>query len=308
MTVAADPAYGDIGRGLLAVFAAAFTADLLILTLPRQRTAAAVLKALALFCVNALLFFCAGVYWLGPVAIFHPHADPAAEQALSAAAGAEPVETEELSGWIYRCGEEDAPVILCFYGNGETASRKLLELMELTRQGYFTGFDLAVFDYAGYGRQPGRPTEDNLKVTALAAFDYLAERYGAVCALGYSIGTGPANYAAARRNAAALALIAPYADGYDLYQSFLPVFQKGPARALVSFKMESRVFAADVKTAPLILASVHDRAVPFSSSQALAACYAKADFRSVEVTDHNAFWQSEACMGMISDYFREAVS
>ena len=58
---AADPAYGDIGWGLLAVFAAAVLADGLLLTLPRRSAAGGIMKALALFCVNALLFTAAGI-------------------------------------------------------------------------------------------------------------------------------------------------------------------------------------------------------------------------------------------------------
>ena len=178
----------------------------------------------------------------------------------------------------------------------------------LARRGYFPGFDLAVFDYPGYGRAPGRPTEPSLLRMALAAFDRLRDRYDTVCVLGYSIGTGPANYVAANRPVAALALMAPYADGYDLYNSALDIFHGPLTRLLVSFKMESRLWARRVTVTPLLLASPRDRTVPFASSQALAECYPRAEFRPVEVADHAAFWQNEECLRLIAAYFTEAVS
>lgn len=307
----ADADYRDMGMGLLLAALAALAAAFgILLVFGRRTVLSGIVKFWAILLVNTVIFGAAGVYWFGPVAIFHPHGDEAAEAALAEEASVEYAATEDgvLSGWLYRCGAADAPVILCFYGNGETASRKTLELTGLARRGYFPGFDFAVFDYPGYGRAPGRPTERSLLRMALAAFDRLRERYDTVCVLGYSIGTGPANYVAAERPVAALALMAPYADGYDLYNSALDIFHGPLTRLLVSFKMESRLWARRVTVTPLLLASPRDRTVPFASSRALAECYPRAEFRPVEVADHAAFWQNEECLRLLSAYFTEAVS
>ena len=311
LLIAADSAYRDIGVGLLSVAAAAFVADFLILMALKRRTVpAGIVKFWALLLMNCLLFVPAGVYWLGPVAIFHPNADAAAEQVLADTSRVSYVQSDDktLCGWRYACGKSNAPVILCFYGNGETGSRKMVDFLDYLRQGYFGGFDIAVFDYPGYGRAPGRPTEAGVKEMALAAYDLVRQDHDTVCVFGYSIGTGAANYAAANRDAAALALMAPYADGYDLYNNLIPVFHNAFTRAMVSFKMESREFARKVKATPLILASPNDATVPFESSRALSECYADCVFRPVDVPDHGAFWQSAECMRMISDWFTEAVS
>ena len=304
-----DPAYRDIGAGLLSVSLAAFVFALLVLLAFRKRTVAAgILKFWLILLMNAALFTAAGIWWFGPVAIFHPNADPAAEAALAEDPAVERILSEggALSGWRYHCGSGDAPVILYFYGNGETGSRKMCELRDDVRQGYFSGFDLAVFDYPGYGNTPGRPTEDSVRQTALAACDYLLPSGNPVFVCGYSIGTGAANYAAANRDVSALALIAPYADGYDLYNHFLPVFHHPLMRGLVSFKMESRVFAKDVKATPLIVASADDRTVPFASSEALARCYPNALFHRLDGRTHAQLPADGECLRLVSDYFREA--
>ena len=125
---------------------------------------------------------------------------------------------------------------------------------------------------------------------------------------GYSIGTGPANYVAANRETAALALIAPYVDGYDLYNNFLPVFRSPLLRGLVTFKMESCVFAKSVKVTPLVIASADDRTVPLASSESLASSYHNATLQRLDGRSHAGLPADPVCLGMVSDYFREAFS
>ena len=307
----ADSAYRDIGAGLLSVAAAAFIADFFILLLLRRRTVpSGIIKGIALLLVNSVLFVSAGIYWFGPVAIFHPNADAAAEETLSVTPGVRYLEENDgaLCGWRYACGLSDAPVILCFYGNGETASRKMVEFLSYISQGYFTGFDIAVFDYPGYGHAPGRPTEASVTAMGLSAYDYLKQSGDSVCVYGYSVGTGPATCVAANREILSLVLMAPYADGYDLFNNFIPVFHSVPMKALVSFKMENCKLAERVTVTPLILATEHDRTIPFASSERLASCFADAIFRKVDVSDHWTFWSNAECLRLSSDHFREAVS
>ena len=306
-----DPAYRDIGAGLLSVALAAFVFAVLVLLAFRRRTVlAGVVKFWLILLFNLIWFTAAGIWWFGPVAIFHPNADAASEAALAAMPEVERIETDEgrLTGWRFHCGKSGAPVILFFYGNGETGSVKMRTLCENVRAGYFAGFDLAVFDYPGYGSSPGRPTEATVKDTALAAFDYLHQTGDVVCVCGYSIGTGLANYVAANRDVSALALIAPYADGYDLYNNFLPVFRSPLLRGLVSFRMESRIFAESVNVTPLVIASADDRTVPLAGTETLVECYQNAVFHRLDGRSHAGLPVDPACLGLVSDYFREAIS
>ena len=78
-------------------------------------------------------------------------------------------------------------------------------------------------DYPGYGLNDGLPSATGMYEEALAAFDYAVARpdVSQVIVGGYSIGTGPAVYLAANREAAGLFLMAPFANGYDLYNNVL---------------------------------------------------------------------------------------
>ena len=307
--VAMDGAYRDIGVGLISVALAAFIADFLILMALKRRTViAGIVKFWAILLINCLLFIPAGIYWFGPVAIFHPSADAAAEEQLAT----EPNVTADVSkedglyGWRYDCGVADAPVILCFYGNGETASRKMADFCEYIRQGYFAGFDIAVYDYPGYGSAPGRSTESSVTAMGLAAYDRLRKTDDRIYVLGYSVGTGPANYVAANREIGALALMAPYADGCDLFNNILPVFHTPVMQRLVSFKMDNAALAERVKVTPLVIASHNDETVPYASSERLAGRYPDVVFQAVDVADHASFWNSVACLQAVSDHFTEA--
>ena len=306
-----DPAYRDIAAGLLSAALASFVFALMVLLFFRKRSVlSGIVKFWLILLFNLIVFTAAGIRWFGPVAIFHPNADASSEAALASMPQVERIEEDggRLSGWRFRCGESGAPVILFFYGNGETGAAKLRTLCDNVRAGYFAGFDLAVFDYPGYGGVPGRSTEETVKETALAAYDYLRQTDEVICVCGYSIGTGPANYVAANRDVSALALIAPYAEGYDLYNNFLPVFRHPLLRGLVSFRMESRVFAQSVKVTPLIVASADDCTVPLASSETLAGCYPQAVFQRLDGRSHAALPVDPACLGLVSDYFREAVA
>lgn len=77
------------------------------------------------------------------------------------------------------------------------------------------GFSALAWDYPGYGRTPGKPSERTVYAAAETAFRHLVETRGfapsniVVC--GYSIGGGPSCYLAERHpDVAALLLFAPF--------------------------------------------------------------------------------------------------
>jgi pimeloyl-ACP methyl ester carboxylesterase len=133
--------------------------------------------------------------------------------------------------------------------------------------------------------------------TALAAYDYAVALPGVdperVAAMGYSIGSGCAVYLAANRPVSALILAAPYANGYDLYNNYLPIF-KGPLRALVKHKLPSEDWAQRVSCPTLILASRTDELVPYTSSVALSGRFpGDAELVTLEDTAHNEIFTAD---------------
>lgn len=260
-----------------------------------------------------LVLLGATVYTLAPSMLFYPHDDAESALALAAYPQAEPLSIEAgarvISGWILHQAQGEAPLVLYFGGNGENAATRVRRLIESGDADAFSGCNFAFLDYPGYGKSSGTPGEASLKQMGLDTFDALAARADVdesrIVLFGFSMGTGVANYVASRRPCAGLMLMAPYADGFDLYNSMVPVFY-GPLRALVAFRMESARFAADIAVRPLILASTDDGMVPFASSERLSSAYpAGCEFERMRGLGHNDFWGSDDVLLRLSRYIAE---
>lgn len=210
----------------------------------------------------------------------------------------------EYSGWLMHNADDGAPLVLYYGGNEDNSSARMAWLMEENdRLVTFSKCNFAYVDYPGYGKSAGVPSDKSLKEFGLAVYDYFDQRsdINDIVIMGYSLGTGVANYVASQRNPKGLVLMAPYADGYDLYNNKLNIFH-GPLRLLVSYKMRAEKFAKDVSVKPLILASNIDETVPYESSARLFQAYGNGcDFVTVNI-GHREFWENSEVMGKVREY------
>jgi fermentation-respiration switch protein FrsA (DUF1100 family) len=78
---------------------------------------------------------------------------------------------KRLHGWFFPLKEE-FPVILFCHGNAGNISHRLENIKPLLDQ----RLQVFIFDYRGYGRSSGRPSEKGLYLDGLAAYDYLISR------------------------------------------------------------------------------------------------------------------------------------
>lgn len=267
----------------------------------------------ALISLAALLS--ATIYTLAPTQLFYPHNDEESASALAAYPNVEQLTIEAsgrvVSGWMIHQAEGKAPLVLYFGGNGEIAAKRVLHLVESGDISTFEGCNFAFLDYPGYGLSSGTPGEASLKQMGLDAYDALSARADVdasrIVLFGFSMGTGVANYVASNRTATGLILFAPYADGYDLYNTMVPVFY-GPLRALVAFKMESVRFAESILVQPLVFSSVDDKVVPFVSSERLAKAYPEGCyFEKMQSFGHNGYWGSADVLLRVSQYISEVI-
>ena len=257
------------------------------------------------------LILAIGIRLIAPTKLFHPNRDDASHVALLARADAEHLVIEtnrgELSGYLLR-EDGPAPLVLYFGGNMENAATTINRLSDRQRAA-FKGCHFAQLDYPGYGLSESRPSDVSLKRMALAAYDALAirEDVTSIVVLGYSIGTGPANYVAANRDVSGLILMAPYADGVDLFNSVVNVFH-GPLKLLVSYNMSSVTFAKSITVKPLIFATEQDELVPYASAVRLSQAYpGGCEFVTVPGIRHGGFWHSSMVLNAISDYLDRTV-
>ena len=268
--------------------------------------------------VSGIMFGGASIYTLAPTQLFYPHFDKESYDKLQKYEQVEELkiqkESYELGGWFLHNGSGKAPLVIYYGGNGENASTRMLTILEKENlQELFSEYNIAIIDYPGYGKSKGTPpSESSLKEMGIAAFEALSEREDVdadnIVLMGYSIGTGVANYVASERNSRGLLLIAPYADGYDLYNQFAGVFY-GPMRLLVAFPMESVQFAEQITVQPVLLASKSDEMVRYESSVRLSKAYqCGVRFETIEGIKHNEFWGSNIVQQYIKEYLEEVHS
>src|SRR5215212_9478751 len=106
--------------------------------------------------------------------------------------GIETDDDERLHGWWIRAAAPSRGHILFCHGNGGNVGDRVENARLLSD----AGFDVLIFDYRGYGRSSGRPTEEGTALDARAAQSALVGRAGVEAArvlyLGESLGAAVA--------------------------------------------------------------------------------------------------------------------
>lgn len=240
------------------------------------------------------------IYFAQNWMIFHNTNDPESRIFLRDRPGfREVVVTAESGktyhGMMYQASSGKAPLVIYFGGNAEVSYTNLLMRELLDQWGYFAGYHYLFVDYEGYGFNRGRASYLNMYEQSLAVFDYAVALPNVdssrIVAMGFSLGTGSAVHLAANRPVAGLIIVAPFANGYDLYNNVLPIFF-GPMRLLVRQKLPSDEFAPKVTSPVLIIASRGDEIVPFSSSERLAKLFpGQVGFMKLDRVRHNFIFQ-----------------
>ena len=199
-----------------------------------------------------------------------------------------------------------APLVIYFGGNGEVSYQHMRSRQMLDMWQYFYGYHYLFLDYDGYGLNSGRTHYRNMYETALAAYEFaLSHPYvdsSNIVVMGFSLGTSSAVYLAANRDVSGLILMAPYANGYDLYNSVLPIF-RGPMRFLVRQKLPSDYYAPNVSSPVLVIASRADEIVPFSSAVSLADAFlVEVDFVELDGASHNGMFDNDKVLDSIHNF------
>ena len=196
--------------------------------------------------------------------------------------------------WIPAAGgEEEAPTLLYFHGNGYALEQQAeVEAPAL----HETGMNLLLVDYRGYGTSsPLRTTAASTEADALAALDHLTGGRGIppsrIWIGGRSIGSAVATRLAARSpGCAGLLLVSPLTNTVDI-RPFGPVLRPltwlGLTRAF-----DSRRRIAALRTPVLLLSGTADTLATPAMARAL---YDRAPgpkrLDLVEGAGHNDFWQ-----------------
>ncbi len=170
-----------------------------------------------------------------------------------------------LHAW-YIPADDARGVILFAHGNAGNISHRL-DAFQIFHE---AGLDTLIFDYRGYGKSPGQPSEQNTYEDAQAAWDYLTGARGVapgrVLIVGESLGGAIAAWLAARVEAGALVLTCTFTSMPELAGSLYPVF---PSKLLSRFRYDTEGSLASVHAPVLVAHAPGDRIVPFAHGRQL---------------------------------------
>jgi uncharacterized protein len=228
-----------------------------------------------LLVVAAVLVAPIGLLWAFQRRLIYLPAPRTVPPAASVLPGAEEVTFEtadglRLGGWFVPAEGREAPrtAVLVCNGNGGNRSLRAPLAVALARM----GLHVLVFDYRGYGGNPGQPTEAGLAADARAALDYLVGRPEVVPArvvyFGESLGAAVALRLATERPPAALVLRSPFASLAEVGQLHYPLV---PVSLLLRDRYDSAALAGRLAAPLLVVAGGRDRIVPASHSRRLFA-------------------------------------
>jgi uncharacterized protein len=225
---------------------------------------------LALKCLAVCLFFWIMLRWFEHKQVYFPSREMAAvgpdlsarleDVSFTAADGV------KLNGWFFpgstNSQRAEIAVLVCHGNAGNISHRGYLVHALLT-----TGVSVFVFDYRGYGRSQGRPSEVGTYRDAQGAFDWLKRRAFAstnIIAFGESLGGGVASELAVREPLGGLILQSTFTSIPDLGSELFPWL---PVRLLARIKYPTRDRLPQIKAPVLVMHSRSDDLVAFHHAE-----------------------------------------
>lgn len=193
-----------------------------------------------------------------------------------------------LFGWYVESSGSPAVLLWC-HGNAGNIINRLDNLREL----YQLGLSVFLFDYRGYGRSQGRPSEEGLYQDALGAYAHVTGtrriRPERIVLFGRSLGAAVAGEVASQRPAAGLILESsfPSVEALGKFHYFgLPVHWLIGARFNLADKLKH------VSVPVLVIHGDQDEIVPIHlGRQVFEAAKDPKAFYLVPGADHNNLYQ-----------------
>ncbi len=189
-----------------------------------------------------------------------------------------------LHGWFVP-GSGDVTWVW-FHGNGGNISHRVEELDSLRRKLEINQF---IFDYRGYGRSEGTPSEEGTYQDARAVLAYLHSRpdvaAGKIVYFGRSLGAAVAVELATSYPPLGLVLVAAFTSVEDMAQLMFPYL---PVRFMVKGHYDSLRRIRQVRSPLLVMHGNLDTTVPLSQGEKLfRAANAPKRFHLLTGVGHN---------------------
>jgi len=173
----------------------------------------------------------------------------------------------ELNGWFFPAATNSPrahfAVLLC-HGNAGNISHRLDTGAALLA----TGVSVFLFDYRGYGRSQGRPSEEGTCRDAQAAYEWLQKKGfsgGNIIAFGESLGGGIATELATRESLGGLVLQSTFTSIPDMGAELFPWL---PVRWLGKIRYDTHSKLKRLHVPVLVMHSLTDELVGFHHGKA----------------------------------------
>jgi hypothetical protein len=169
-----------------------------------------------------------------------------------------------LNGWFFKNPQAGSTIIFA-HGNAGNMSDRLMKVKFF----FDLGLNVFIFDYRGYGKSQGKPSEAGIYLDAQSAYDYLQTRgdvnMKGIILYGASIGGIVVIDLATHRDAALLVVESSITNARDMakiFYPFVPTF-------ILSLKFDSISKVRKLGMPKLFIHSPDDEVVPYWVGQQL---------------------------------------
>lgn len=169
-----------------------------------------------------------------------------------------------LHGWLFRAANAAAPLVVWCHGNAGNVSDRGEVAARLARH----GLNVLVFDWRGYGKSEGVPSEAKLYDDALAAYDFASRELHptSISMYGESLGGPYAAYVAAHRKVRCVVIENSLPSLRELGNT---LYRPLPLGWFAPFAMTTTKWLNDANVPVLVMHGKRDEVIPFPLGQRL---------------------------------------
>jgi len=195
---------------------------------------------------------------------------------------------ETIKAWFVPASENNIPAnktILFCHGNAGDIGDRIESLKTLNR----LGLNTLIFDYRGFGKSSGKPSEQGTYIDATTCWDYLIDtrkiNHENIIICGRSLGGAIACWLAATTNPAGLVLESTFASAPAMAHEMFPFL---PVKLFCSYKYDNTATVSKIHCPLLVVHSKTDTVCPYKQGCRVFSA-AKEPKQFVEIKgDHNA--------------------
>jgi fermentation-respiration switch protein FrsA (DUF1100 family) len=201
-----------------------------------------------------------------------------------------------LHAWYVQVSAS-GPTLVWSHGNGGNIAGRADVLLALRAR----GLNVLAYDYRGYGKSEGRPSEAGVYHDVLAAYDSELQRgvpAERIISFGESLGGAVSIYLATQRVCAGVAVVSTFTSLRDVARAHF-----GPLAALAGSRFDSSARIAALTMPVFIAHGVEDEIVPFTLGEQLyAAASEPKHFLRIAGAHHNDIFGSAELLDGIAEF------